>query len=78
MSKALKGRETLPTMMSDEEKYELMEKAYSVILLCLGNKVFCEDVEEGTTTKLWLKLESVYMTNSLTNRLYLKKQLYTL
>ena len=40
LSKALKGRKELPTTMSDEENDELMEKAHSAILLCLGNKVF--------------------------------------
>ena len=78
LSKALKGREALPTTMSDEETDELMEKAHSVILLCLGNEVLCEVAKKDTTAKLWLKLESLYMTKSLTNRLYLKKRLYTL
>ena len=57
---------------------ELMEKARSAILLCLGNEVLREVVEEDTTTKLWLKLESLYMTKSLTNLLNLKNWLYTL
>ncbi|KAL6319440.1 hypothetical protein AAG906_014115 [Vitis piasezkii] len=53
--------------MSDKENDELMEKAHSTILLCLGNEVL-----------LWLRLESLYMMKSLTNNLYLKKRLYTL
>ena len=64
--------------MSDEENDELMEKAHSAILLCLGNEVLHEVVEEDMAAKLWLRLESLYMTKSLTNRLYLKKRLYTL
>ena len=75
MYKALKYREALPTTMFDDE---LMEKAHSAILLCLGNEVLREVVEEDTTTKLWLKLESLYMTKSLTNLLKLKNWLYTL
>ena len=55
-----------------------MEKVHSDILLCLGHEVLCEVVEEDMTTKLWLKLESLYMTKSLTNHLYLKKRLNTL
>ena len=55
-----------------------MEKMHSDILLCLGNEVLREVVEEDMTTKLWLKLESLYMTKSLTNHLYLKKRLNTL
>ena len=36
LSKALKGKKALPTMMSNEKDDELMEKAHSIILLCLG------------------------------------------
>ena len=64
--------------MFDKENDELMDKTHSPILLCLGEEVLCEIVEEDTIAKLWLKLESLYMTKSLTNRLYLKKRLYTL
>ena len=65
LSKALKGGEDLPTTMSDEENDELMEKAHSAILLCLSNKVLCKVAEEDTAVKLWLRLESLYMTKSL-------------
>ena len=78
LSKSLKGIEALPTTMYNEENDELMEKAHSTILLCLGNEVLHEVAKENMATKLWLKLESLYMTKSLTNRLYLKKRLYTL
>ena len=33
--------------MSDENKYELIEKTYNVILLCLSNKVFYKITEQG-------------------------------
>ena len=52
LSKALKGKDALPTTMYDEEKDELKEKTHSAILLCLGNKVFREAEKEDTTTKL--------------------------
>ena len=78
LSKSLKGVEALPTTMYNEENDELMEKAHSTILLCLGNEVLREVAKENMATKLWLKLESLYMTKSLTNRLYLKKRLHTL
>ena len=45
--------------MFDEENDELMEKAHSAILLCLGNEVLCEIIEKDMTAKLWLKLESL-------------------
>ena len=72
------GRQALPTTMFDKENDELMDKAHSAILLCLSNDVLCEVVKKDTTTKLQLKLESLYMTKTFTNCLYLKKQLFTL
>ena len=35
-------------------------------------------MDKETTTSLWSKLEILYMTKSLSNKLYLKKQLYRL
>jgi hypothetical protein len=75
LSKALKGKEALSELLKEEE---IMEKAHSAIQLCLSNEVLRKVVEENTASKLWLKLESLYMTKSLTNRLYLKKRLATL
>lgn len=55
-----------------------MDKTHSAILLCMGDEVLREVAKEDTTVKLWSKIKSLYMTKSLTNRLYLKKILYTL
>ncbi|KAB2061434.1 hypothetical protein ES319_A10G085000v1 [Gossypium barbadense] len=71
--KALSGRDKLPNTLSEEQKDEILEKKHSVILLCSGNEVLREAVEETTTSSLWLRLESKYMTKSLINRLYLKQ-----
>ena len=35
-------------------------------------------VEEDSAAGLWVKLESLYMTKSLTNIIFLKRKLYTL
>ena len=35
-------------------------------------------IDEETTTGLWSRLETLYMTKGLSNKLYLKKQLYGL
>lgn len=37
--KALKGRDSLPKTMSNNDKNELIEKTHSAILLCLSNEV---------------------------------------
>ncbi|GKA55149.1 hypothetical protein Tco_0754098 [Tanacetum coccineum] len=43
----------------------------------IGNKVLREVTGETTTTGVWSKLEILYMTKSLANKLYLKKKFYT-
>ena len=68
----LKGREALPVNLSDEEKEDHLEQAHSAIQLSLSDEVLREIADETTTSGLWLKLESLYTTKSLTNRIYLK------
>ncbi|WRX23839.1 GAG-pre-integrase domain - like 7 [Theobroma cacao] len=76
--KALKGKEHLPSNLSDSEKDDIMEKAHSVILLALSDEVLREVTNEESAAAVWFKLESIYMTKSFTNRLYMKQRLYTL
>ena len=40
----LQNKETIPTMISNEENDEFIEKVYSTIKLCQGNEVFREVV----------------------------------
>ncbi|GKC65787.1 hypothetical protein Tco_1098385 [Tanacetum coccineum] len=42
-----------------------------------SNKVLREVTGETTASGVWSKLETLYMTKSLANKLYLKKKLYT-
>ena len=56
----------------------LEEKAHSTIMLCLADDIITEVAEEETASGLWLKLESLYMTKSLTNKLLLKQRLFGL
>ncbi|GJR34941.1 retrotransposon protein, putative, ty1-copia subclass [Tanacetum coccineum] len=69
--------EVLPTDMEGEAKAMLNKKSHSVVILCLGNKVLIEVTRETTAVGVWLKLETLYMTNSLANKFYMKKKLYT-
>ncbi|GJZ67969.1 retrovirus-related pol polyprotein from transposon TNT 1-94 [Tanacetum coccineum] len=43
----------------------------------LGNKVLREVIAETNVAEVWPKLETLYMTKYLANKLYLKKKLYT-
>nr|GEX04662.1 zinc finger, CCHC-type [Tanacetum cinerariifolium] len=69
--------EILPADMKVQTKAELNKKAHSAVILCLGNKVLREVTEETTVAGIWSKLETLYMTKLLANKLYLKKKLYT-
>lgn len=51
---------------------EIMSKAYSVLIISLGDEVLREVSEEASALAIWEKLESIYMNKSLANRLYLK------
>ena len=46
--------------------------------LCLSNSVLREVAKEETTAGLRLKLESLYMTKSVANRLFLRSKLHDL
>ncbi|GKC42103.1 retrovirus-related pol polyprotein from transposon TNT 1-94 [Tanacetum coccineum] len=66
-----------PADMKAQTKAELNKKTHSAVILCLGNKVLREITRETTAAGVWSKLETLYMTKSLANKLYLKKKLYT-
>ncbi|GJT67395.1 retrovirus-related pol polyprotein from transposon TNT 1-94 [Tanacetum coccineum] len=62
-----------------DAKYSLQdEKAHSTILLSLSDDVLYEVTDEETTAGVWKKLEKLYMTKSLTNKLLLKQRLFSL
>ena len=54
------------------------EKETSIIRLNLGDEVIHNILEAKTTKEIWEKLEGLYMRKNLTNKLYVKKQLYSL
>ena len=64
--------------MKDEEWVEMDEKAASAIHLNLGDEVIHNILEAKTVKEVWEKLEGLNMRKNLTNKLYVKKQLYSL
>ena len=46
--------------------------------MCLLDEVFYNVMNEETTADFWCRLESLYITKSLSNKLFMKKQLYSL
>jgi len=70
------GREGIPGAMSASKKNEALEMAYRTLILHLGDKVMREVSKEKTAAGIWSKLESLYMTKSLSNRIHLKGRLF--
>ena len=62
----------------DDEWEELDMKAVSTIWLCLADELMYDVMDDVSTATIWLKLESRYMSKSLTNKLNLKRKLYEL
>lgn len=60
-----------------KEKIQNLAKAQSTIILCLGDVPLREVSKEESAAAMWNKLESLYMTKSLANRLYMKQKLYS-
>ena len=76
MVKALYGKQ--PKGIDDMDWKDLEAKVAATIRLCLANGVMYHVMDEESLTTIWLKLESRYMSKSLTNKLYLKQNLYGL
>jgi len=64
---------------SDDAEMDVMDKkAHSTIMLCLEDEVIIEVSRETTSVNLWKKLENLYMTKFLQNKLLLKRRLFAL
>ena len=74
---ALLGEETLSNNLSKKEKQNILNKAQSTLILSLKDRALREISRESSGVAIWRKLESLYMTKSLANRLYLKQRLYS-
>nr|GEZ64460.1 retrovirus-related Pol polyprotein from transposon TNT 1-94 [Tanacetum cinerariifolium] len=55
----------------------IRKKAFSALILCLGDRSYGRSPRTRLQWGFEKKLETLYMTKSLANRLYLKKKLYT-
>lgn len=75
-AKAFGGESSLPDSMLDADKAEVMEIAYNLLILHLFDNVLRQVDDENIAAKIWLKLKSIYVTKSLTNKTYFKEQLF--
>ena len=75
-AKAIGDPSQFPEMMKSSDKQEMLENAYSLLILNLADNVPRQVDEEDSALKIWNKLESLYMVRSLSNKIYLKDQLF--
>ncbi|PON33116.1 hypothetical protein PanWU01x14_355310, partial [Parasponia andersonii] len=76
LQKALEDPASLPATMSDTQKAELQENAYSIIVLYLADNVLRQINGEDTAYIAWNKLSELYLTKSLKNRILLKEKFF--
>ncbi|WRX29374.1 hypothetical protein QQP08_021861 [Theobroma cacao] len=62
--------------MKDVEWAELEQRCVSTIRLCIRDNVFNHVIDEDSSPRLWAKLEKIYLTKSLSNKLQLRRKLY--
>ncbi|KAL8472655.1 hypothetical protein ACS0TY_029751 [Phlomoides rotata] len=75
LASALKSNEGEESSATMSKRVEILEKAHSAIILCLGDKPLREVSKEKTAIDVWRKLESLYQTKSVSNKLYVKQKL---
>ena len=64
--------------MEDEDWVDLQEQAAGTIRLCLADEIMYHVISLSSPDEIWKKLESQFMSKTLTNKLYLKQKLYGL
>lgn len=70
------GLDKLPATW-DAAKKEVLESTFNTLILSLGDKVLRKVIRCTSAGEIWLKLESLYMTKTLSSRLFLKAQFFT-
>ena len=76
LAKAPMPKPSKPEKMTDEAWEDLRDMANSTIHLYLASNTLREVIGLTDTSEVWGKLENMYESKSLTNRLFIKNQLY--
>ncbi|CAA0831266.1 Probable prolyl 4-hydroxylase 11 [Striga hermonthica] len=64
--------------MEDDDWQDLQERVAGTIRLCLADEVMYHVMHLKSADEIWKKLESQFMSKTLTTKLYLKQRLYEL
>lgn len=62
--------------MSNKDQFNLEGRVLGIIHIHLSDEIYYSILLIKPLSSLWRKLESMYMTKSLTSKTYLKRQLY--
>lgn len=76
LAKALLDPSKLLASMSDSEKEDMHDLAYSSIILHLADNVLRRVSKIDKVRELWAKLEELYMPKTLTNIIFLKERFF--
>lgn len=76
MAMALLDASRLPKSMPATERNEMLKMANNTIILHFNDNPLRQVLKETLATGVWSKLESLYITKSLTNRIYLKVKFF--
>lgn len=74
---AAKGEKDKAKSTPSQEMKELQQLAFSLLILSLSDNVLRQVSKASSAAQVWLKLESLYMAKSLSNKIHLKDQLFT-
>ena len=75
--KALSDPSELPTTLTTIQKEEIELNVYETLILNLSDNVIRQVLEEDTVHKVRKKLENLYATKDLPNKMYLRNKFFT-
>ena len=68
----MKGKDSKPEKMTEEEWEDFESKCVSTIRLCIADNIINNVIDENSALALWKKREKLYLVKSLTTKLNLK------
>ena len=76
LDEALKEETKMSPSLEAKEKVEIFKKERNTIILSLCDQIMRKVIKEKTTAEMCLKLEKLFMTKALPNRIYLEQKFY--
>ena len=71
LDEAQKGEAKMSPSLEAIENSEILKRARNTIILNLCDKIMRKVNKENTAAEMWLKLQQLFMTKALPNRIYL-------